>query len=36
VSTADKCVLDKVIAYKEGLKMKVEEGAASVQFKTKK
>ncbi len=36
ISTADKCVLDKVIAYKEGLKMKVEEGAASVQFKTKK
>jgi 5-(carboxyamino)imidazole ribonucleotide mutase len=27
IGSADKCVLDKVIAYKEGLKMKVEEGA---------
>ena len=31
IGTADKCVLDKVIAYKEGLKMKVEEGAKKVQ-----
>lgn len=30
VSVADKCVLDKIIAYKEGLKMKVEEGAKKV------
>ncbi|WP_432412846.1 5-(carboxyamino)imidazole ribonucleotide mutase [Rasiella sp. SM2506] len=30
ISTADKCVLDKVIAYKEGLKLKVEEGAKKV------
>lgn len=30
VGSADKCVLDKVIAYKEGLKMKVEEGAKKV------
>lgn len=33
VGVADKCVLDKVIAYKEGLKMKVEEGAAQVRSK---
>jgi 5-(carboxyamino)imidazole ribonucleotide mutase len=32
VSTGDKSVLDKVIAYKEGLKMKVEEGAASLKL----
>jgi 5-(carboxyamino)imidazole ribonucleotide mutase len=30
IGTADKCVLDKVLAYKEGLKMKVEEGAKKV------
>ncbi len=33
VGVADKCVLDKVIAYKEGLKMKVEEGAAQIRSK---
>jgi len=33
VGVADKCVLDKVIAYKEGLKMKVEEGAAQIRNK---
>jgi 5-(carboxyamino)imidazole ribonucleotide mutase len=27
IGSADKCVLDKVLAYKEGLKIKVEEGA---------
>ncbi|GHC49126.1 5-(carboxyamino)imidazole ribonucleotide mutase [Ulvibacter litoralis] len=27
IGSADKCVLDKILAYKEGLKMKVEEGA---------
>ena len=27
IGSADKCVLDKVLAYKEGLKLKVEEGA---------
>lgn len=31
IGSADKCVLDKVLAYKEGLKMKVEEGAKKVQ-----
>ena len=30
IGTADKCVLDKILAYKEGLKMKVEEGAKKV------
>lgn len=30
IGSADKCVLDKVLAYKEGLKMKVEEGAKKV------
>jgi len=30
IGTADKCVLDKVVAYKEGLKMKVEEGAKNL------
>lgn len=30
VGTADKCVLDKVVAYKEGLKLKVEEGAKNL------
>ncbi len=27
LGSADKCVLDKIVAYKEGLKLKVEEGA---------
>jgi 5-(carboxyamino)imidazole ribonucleotide mutase len=27
IGSSDKCVLDKIITYKEGLKMKVEEGA---------
>ena len=31
--TADKCVLDKILIYKEGLKQKVIEGAKSVQKK---
>jgi len=31
IGSADKCVLDKVLAYKEGLKMKVEEGAKKIQ-----
>lgn len=30
IGSSDKCVLDKVIAYKEGLKLKVEEGAKKV------
>ncbi len=30
ISTADKCVLDKVIAYKQGLKIKVEESAKAI------
>jgi len=30
IGSADKCVLDKIIAYKEGLKMKVEEGATKM------
>ena len=30
IGTSDKCVLDKILAYKEGLKMKVEEGAKQV------
>ncbi|WP_410007040.1 5-(carboxyamino)imidazole ribonucleotide mutase [Aequorivita nionensis] len=30
IGSSDKCVLDKIVAYKEGLKMKVEEGAAKV------
>jgi 5-(carboxyamino)imidazole ribonucleotide mutase len=30
IGAADKCVLDKVLAYKEGLKIKVEEGAKKV------
>lgn len=33
IGSADKCVLDKVIAYKEGLKMKVEEGAKKLREK---
>lgn len=30
IGSSDKCVLDKVLAYKEGLKIKVEEGAKNV------
>ena len=30
IGAADKCVLDKVLAYKEGLKIKVEQGAKKV------
>ncbi|WP_375238216.1 5-(carboxyamino)imidazole ribonucleotide mutase [Aurantibacter sp.] len=30
IGSADKCVLDKMVAYKEGLKMKVEEAAKSI------
>lgn len=30
LGVADSCTLDKVVAYKEGLKMKVEEGAKAV------
>tara|TARA_R100001369_G_scaffold88319_2_gene124714 strand:- start:1209 stop:1706 length:498 start_codon:yes stop_codon:yes gene_type:complete len=30
IGSTDKCVLDKVVAYKEGLKIKVEEGAKKV------
>jgi 5-(carboxyamino)imidazole ribonucleotide mutase len=30
IGAADKCVLDKILAYKEGLKIKVEQGAKKV------
>ena len=30
IGSSDKCALDKIVAYKEGLKMKVEEGAEKV------
>ena len=30
IGSSDKCVLDKILAYKEGLKMKVEEGASKI------
>ena len=30
LGSSDKCVLDKIVAYKEGLKMKVEEGAKKI------
>ena len=30
LGSGDKCVLDKILAYKEGLKMKVEEGAKNI------
>ena len=30
IGTSDSCVLDKIIAYKEGLKMNVEEGAKNL------
>tara|TARA_R110002124_G_scaffold131910_1_gene294312 strand:- start:41645 stop:42133 length:489 start_codon:yes stop_codon:yes gene_type:complete len=33
LGSGDKCVLDKILAYKEGLKMKVEEGAKNVKNK---
>jgi len=33
IGTSDKCVLDKILAYKEGLKIKVEEGAKSLKRK---
>jgi len=33
MGTADKCVMDKILVYKEGLKQKVIEGAKSVQKK---
>lgn len=33
IGAADKCILDKVLAYKEGLKIKVEEGAKKVREK---
>ena len=33
IAVNDKCVLDKVIAYKEGLKLKVEEGAKNLKAK---
>ncbi|MDC7997598.1 5-(carboxyamino)imidazole ribonucleotide mutase [Gilvibacter sediminis] len=33
IGAHDKCVLDKIIAYKEGLKIKVEEGAKSLKEK---
>jgi len=31
LGASDKCVLDKIVAYKEGLKLKVEEGAKKIQ-----
>jgi 5-(carboxyamino)imidazole ribonucleotide mutase len=36
IGTSDKCVLDKVLAYKKGLKMKVEKGAAKMKDETPK
>ena len=30
IGTSDACVLDKIITYKEGLKIKVEESAKSI------
>jgi len=33
IGSSDKCVLDKILAYKEGLKMKVEEGAKKINKK---
>ena len=30
IGSSDKCVLDKILAYKEGLKLKVEEGAKKI------
>ncbi len=33
IGTQDSCVLDKVIAYKEGLKIKVEQGAKDIKNK---
>ena len=33
IGSSDKCVMDKIILYKEGLKQKVIEGAKSVKSK---
>jgi 5-(carboxyamino)imidazole ribonucleotide mutase len=33
IGTSDSCVLDKILAYKEGLKIKVEEGAKNINKK---
>lgn len=33
IGSADKCVLDKILVYKEGLKLKVEEGAKKINNK---
>lgn len=33
IGSSDKCVLDKIVAYKEGLKMKVESGARELKNK---
>jgi 5-(carboxyamino)imidazole ribonucleotide mutase len=33
IGSSDSCVLDKILAYKEGLKMKVEEGAKNLKTK---
>ena len=33
IGSHDKCVLDKVVTYKEGLKLKVEAGAKSLKEK---
>ena len=33
IGSADKCVLDKIVFYKEGLKQKVIEGAKSINNK---
>jgi len=30
IGSSDKCILDKILAYKEGLKIKVEEGAKKI------
>ena len=30
IGSSDQCVLDKIVAYKEGLKLKVEEGSKDV------
>lgn len=33
IGASDKCVMDKVVAYKEGLKLKVEQGAKDLKVK---
>lgn len=33
IGSSDSCVLDKILAYKEGLKLKVEEGAKNLKLK---